>query len=79
VVGNIGSEARMNFTVVGDTVNAAQRLEELAKELLPEEDVAVILSETTAAALPDGLPVRALGRHALRGRDEPLALFALVV
>ena len=69
----------MNYTVVGDTVNTAQRLEELAKELLPEEEVAVLLSATTAAALPADLPVRALGRHALRGRDEPLELFALVV
>jgi class 3 adenylate cyclase len=79
VVGNIGSRSRMNYTVVGDTVNAAQRLEDLAQELLPQQDVAVVLSETTAAALPDGLPVRPLGRHRLRGRDEPLDLFALVV
>ena len=79
VVGNIGSSSRMNYTVVGDTVNAAQRLETLAKELLPEQDIAVVLSETTVAALPPDLPVRALGRHRLRGRDEPLDLFALVV
>jgi len=79
VVGNIGSSSRMNYTVVGDTVNAAQRLEVLAKELLPQQDIAVILSETTAAGLPADVPVRALGRHRLRGRDEPLDLFALVV
>jgi class 3 adenylate cyclase len=79
VVGNIGSSSRMNYTVVGDTVNAAQRLEVLAQELLPQQDIAVVLSETTAAALPAGLPVRPLGRHRLRGRDEPLDLFALVV
>ena len=39
----------------------------------------MLLSATTAAALPPDLPVRALGRHRLRGRDEPLDLFALVV
>jgi adenylate cyclase len=79
VVGNIGSRSRMNYTVVGDTVNAAQRLEDLAQELVPQQDVAVVLSETTAAGLPADLPLRPLGRHRLRGRDEPLDLFALVV
>jgi adenylate cyclase len=77
VVGNIGSSNQMNYTVVGDTVNVAQRIEALGKDLLPEEDIAVVLSETTVAALPPDLPVRALGRHRLRGRDEPLELFAL--
>jgi class 3 adenylate cyclase len=79
VVGNIGSSSRMNYTMVGDTVNTAQRVEALAKELLPEDDVAVVLSETTVAALPPELPVRALGRHGLRGRGAPLEVFALVV
>ena len=79
VVGNIGTGARMNYTVVGDTVNAAQRLEALAKELRPDAEVAVLLSAATADALPADLPLTSLGRHQLRGRDAPTEVFALEV
>jgi class 3 adenylate cyclase len=79
VVGNIGTATRMNYTVVGDTVNVAQRLEVLAKELRPDAEVAILLSATTAAALPQGLAVTSLGWHQLRGRDDPTEIFALEV
>jgi class 3 adenylate cyclase len=79
VVGNIGTVTRMNYTVVGDTVNVAQRLEGLAKELRPDAEVAILLSAATAAALPRGLGVTFLGRHQLRGRDDPTEVFALEV
>ncbi len=77
VVGNIGSATRMNYTVVGDTVNTANRLESLGRELLPDAEVAVLLSAATVAALPAGLPVVSLGHHILRGRDEPTEVFTL--
>jgi class 3 adenylate cyclase len=79
VVGNIGTATRMNYTVVGDTVNVAQRLEVLAKELRPDAEVAILLSATTAAALPQGLAVTSLGWRQLRGRDDPTEIFALEV
>jgi adenylate cyclase len=79
VVGNIGTGARMNYTVVGDTVNAAQRLEALAKKLRPDAEVAVLLSAAAAGALPADLPLTSLGRHRLRGRDAPTEVFVLEV
>jgi class 3 adenylate cyclase len=77
VVGNIGTPSRMNYTVVGDTVNTTKRLQELAKELLPEVEVAIFVSGVTAAALPPDLRLRSRGEYHLRGRGAPIEVFAL--
>lgn len=77
VVGNIGTPSRMNYTVVGDTVNTAQRLQELARVLAPDAETAILTSAATAAALSCELRVEAFGRHLLRGRSEPIEIFRL--
>ena len=52
VVGNIGSAERVNYTVVGDTVNVAQRCEALGKQLdQPHADVTILISSQTRLAL----------------------------
>jgi len=77
VAGNIGAAARMNYTVVGDTVNIAQRLEALGKSLLPEAEAAILLSAETAKQLGPAIATHSLGPQALRGRAARSEVFAL--
>jgi adenylate cyclase len=83
VVGNIGAPGRVNFTVVGDTVNIAQRFEQLGKEYLKDdEEVVVLTSGETLAAVKDraGLGIDPLPppqRWGLRGHEQPLEVYRL--
>ncbi len=77
IVGNIGTATRLNFTVVGDAVNMAQRIEGIAKQLRPHDEVAIILSAAAAALAADPAELTPLGRHALPGRETAADLFAL--
>ena len=57
VVGNIGAPGRVNFTVVGDTVNIAQRFEQLGKEFMKDgEEIVVLASGSTLGAVRIATP-----------------------
>ena len=71
VVGNIGAPGRVNFTVVGDTVNIAQRFEQLGKEFMKDgEEMVVLISGDTLAAVKDrdGARHRSAHAHAAPGQ-----------
>ena len=79
VVGNVGAPGRINYTLIGDTVNVAQRLEQLGKEVdTGTDDVIVLISGETAACLDDTYALQPLGEQELRGRSESLAVFRLL-
>jgi class 3 adenylate cyclase len=83
VIGNIGTPERMNYTVVGDAVNVAQRLEQLGKEHMPDgEEIVVLTSGDTLASLQDPVALAAqpifVGEQTVRGRIEPEKVYRLV-
>jgi len=71
VVGNIGSANYMTYTVVGDTVNVASRLQDLNKEF----STPIIISEYTNARLNNRIPTVSLGKVKLRGREQEIEIF----
>lgn len=74
IAGNLGSSQRLEFTVVGASVNLASRLEGLTRRF---PQFPVLISGAVLALLPDQLEVTALGEHPLKGWPEPVAVYGL--
>jgi class 3 adenylate cyclase len=68
----VGGGGRQSYTVHGDTVNLAARLEALCKE----HDTSLLLSAATAKALPEARLI-AVGDVPVRGLAEPVTVFSI--
>ncbi len=78
IVGNIGAPGRVNYTIIGDVVNTAERLEGLARELLRQDTgVSTLVSGDTADRIGPGYDLSPVGSQHLRGRHEPISVFHL--
>ena len=76
--GNIGTRDRVNYTVIGDDVNIAQRLEQLGKEVSPDAEVAITVSGAAVNDLDGLFEVEPVGEMEVRGREAAVAVYRLV-
>ncbi len=74
IAGNIGSERRMKYGVIGDPVNLASRIQNQARPDANE----ILLSASVREWLEDDVPLEPLGPTSLRGKAEPLDLFRYI-
>jgi adenylate cyclase len=72
--GNIGSEQRMDFTVIGDAVNLGARLESATKEL----KATIVISDSTCRELGDRAEVRPLGEISVKGKTQKIVVYELL-
>jgi adenylate cyclase len=70
-VGSVGGGGRLEFTVIGDTVNVAARVERETRTI----GDAILLTEATRALLADDDEVEPRGEAALKGKSDPIALY----
>jgi class 3 adenylate cyclase len=68
IAGAVGGGGRLEYTVIGDAVNVAQRLQSEA------DGGEIVASATTIAAAP-GIEVEPVGSRRVKGREEPVELY----
>jgi len=74
IVGNMGSETRMDYSVVGDAVNLGARLEAQTRQ----EDTPIIVSEYSYLQCSD-IPMSVLGEVKVKGKEEPVKMYAPII
>jgi adenylate cyclase len=74
IVGNIGTSERMNYTVIGDSVNIASRLQTIDKEY----HTSILISEAVAVGLHDAFVIRPLDEVLVKGKRVKVKIYELL-
>jgi adenylate cyclase len=74
IAGNIGSDRKMEYTVIGDTVNAAKRVESLNQEMKTH----VLITQQCYGATGEVFAVRELPRVQVKGKEQPLQVYEVL-
>jgi adenylate cyclase len=75
--GGLGTTDRLNYTIIGDTVNSTQRIQEITREF---GESGVVISKFALESLnnyQDDFHTESLGEHIFKGKREPMELFRL--
>ena len=72
IAGSVGGGGRLNFSVIGDAVNLASRVQDATRVT----GDAILMTDATRAELPDSFTVESRGEHELKGFEQPIEIFA---
>ena len=75
ILGNVGTEKRMEFTAIGDTVNTAARLESYTKQA----NVPIVISQATQNFLDNQFKLAKIGSVQLKGKEQLIDAFQVLI